>query len=190
MDAWWSQMSGFEHVLWIVAIPATLLLLVQLALSLLGGLEFGVHDGSGVDVHAGELGGHFQLLTVRNVVAFFAMFGWCGLALLHAGTPKLVIVGGGLLAGLLTMAVLALIFMGISQLASSGTMDLRTAVNATGSVYVPVPPRRTGTGKVNVTVSGKVVEADAMTDEDEKIGTGLSVRVKEVINGKLLIERE
>jgi len=192
MTAWWSQLSGFEHVYWIIAVPSTLALLVQLILSFLAGFElqhdFDVHDG---DLHSagGDIGGHFQLLTVRNVVAFFAMCGWSGLALYHGGFSKVIVILGSCFTGFVMMVIIAAIFLGISKLVSSGTIELKSAVNSIATVYVPIPPNRSGTGKINATIEGKVVEIGAVTDDTEKIATGTSVRIKDIVNNQYVVER-
>lgn len=51
MEAWWHSLSTLEHILLYIAVPATLILLVQTFLLLIGGGgEGGALDGDGVEV--------------------------------------------------------------------------------------------------------------------------------------------
>ncbi|MGH7576808.1 MAG: hypothetical protein ACREM1_16995, partial [Longimicrobiales bacterium] len=51
------------------------------------------------------------------------------------------------------------------------------------TVYLPVPPRRQGTGKVQFTLQGRTVELGAIADEAVVLPTGAAVVVVSVVNG-------
>ena len=75
-------------------------------------------------------------------------------------------------------------FMG--KLSDDGTLKLSNAIGKIGSVYLIIPPKRKGFGKVQVTVQG-VRTLDAMTDNDEEIPTGAIVEVIGVFNNEIII---
>jgi hypothetical protein len=87
----WSQIGIFEQVFWFITIPATVFFLILLALTIFGG-----ETDAGMDVNTdvdGEIADGdsipFQFLSLKNIVAFFTVFGWSGIGFkvpgLHRG---------------------------------------------------------------------------------------------------------
>ena len=64
-----------------------------------------------------------------------------------------------------------------AKLQQNGNLDIGYAVGRVGTVYIPIPPNMTGTGKINLTIQERFVEIDAKTAADRKLGTGESVRI-------------
>jgi membrane protein implicated in regulation of membrane protease activity len=184
MLAFWEHLGSFEKVLWFIAVFSSTVLLVQLVLTFLGmggGHDTDVNHDTGMETH-------FQLFSMRTLTAFFALFGWVGLACFNAGTPLPVTLGIAAVAGSAAMALVAGLFYGISRLTQDSTFDVQKIVGAQAKVYIPVPASRSGNGKVTVTY-GASRELDAVTDGD-KLPTGAQVRIKAVVNGStLLVER-
>ena len=54
---------------------------------------------------------------------------------------------------------------------------------------ITIPPERTGKGKVMVAFQQQLVEAEAITDEPQKIPTGASVRVVGKTGNTLIVKR-
>ncbi len=186
-----------------VGIVATVLLVLQLALTLLGlggdhdlagDHEVGLGDGP-LDMAHTEVGHDVStdhtpgpgLLSLRTILAFFVGFGWGGAFLLRLGLPTWVAVLGALGIGgaffLLVFWLMGLIY----SLAESGTIDLRNAVGQTGTVYLPIPPRRSGQGQVQVRVQGRLRELPAMTDAAERLPTGTLVRVVAMLTSEVVL---
>ena len=199
---WWNSLDALQHFFAYVAIPATLILCIQTILLLFGlgaggdgdldsdtsGLDTG--DGTAPDLDAPDLdtrdgeSGHdlahdpgLRIFTIRGLVAFFSVFGWAGLALSRSGVPGGVSTLIAFLLGLGAMVVLALMLRGALRLQSDGTMDLKNALGLCGTVYLTVPPRRQGTGKITLVLQGQLGEFEALTDEAEPLKTGQSVQV-------------
>ena len=76
-----------------------------------------------------------------------------------------------------TRTLVALMLRGALRLQSDGTMDLKNALGLCGTVYLTVPPRRQGTGKITLVLQGQLGEFEALTDEAEPLKTGQSVQV-------------
>ncbi len=200
MMDWWQTLPLMKQFFFTIAVPATVILLIQSVMSIMGlgsdgGEGEGPMDGMSGDLDEDALeeaidGSGFRFFTIRGIVAFVSVFGWTGAAVTGSATPVLVfLTATG--AGLSAMLLVALAFWGILQLQGKGNLDYRYSIGLQGEVYLPVPPERGGTGKVNVTIQERLVEVDAMTDEPERLPTGSRVRVVGLLgNNVLLVSKE
>jgi hypothetical protein len=187
-QSWWMSMTSIEHVYWIIAIAASTMLAIQLVIASVTGLD--LHSGSDLGGHHGDVGlPHFQLLTLRNIVAFFTIMGWSGIAFYHQHLPTALVVLLSIFCGLLMMLTTAAIFYGLSKLQSSGTLDSSGAVGKQASVYLTIPPAGGGNGQIHLVLQGKIVEMGAVTRDAVEIPTGSTVTVKELDNSNAVVER-
>jgi hypothetical protein len=190
-------MSPVEHVYWIIAIAASTLLAVQLIIACASGFEFHMGSmGSDLGSHGGDAGHHgdmgmphFQLLTIRNVVAFFSLFGWTGLAFFHQGLPLWAVVLLSCLCGFVMMVLTAAIFYSLYKLQGDGNVNYDSAKGLKATVYLKVPPVGQGMGQVRVVLQGKIIEMEAVSTSTEEIPTGSNVLIKEVSSSKAIVER-
>ncbi len=176
------------------AVVGGLLFLIRLGFSFLGG-DAGDFDGdtgdmdSGLDhsdaAHHGDPG--FKLFSLQGITGFFIMFGLVGLALSRAGGVVFWTALGGLLAGGVTMVVIALIFQSVQRLQSEGTLRIENAIGKEGTVYLTIP--ETGAGQVSVVVQGSLRQFEASSASHVRIPTGAKVRVVSIVsNRELLVE--
>jgi hypothetical protein len=177
-----------EKTLYLVlAIAGGGILLVQVLMQVFGlageGDFTGAHDVGHLDAtgHDGGAGSddgswYFGVLSFKALVAFAGFFGLTGMALLEAGwSPGLrAVCATG--AGLAGMVAVAFLMRSLTRLSSSGTLQLANAVGAAGSVYLRIPARGEGAGKVTLEVQGRSIQVDALTD-GEAIPTGARVQV-------------
>lgn len=216
---WWGALSLLQQIFACCAIPATVILIIQTLLLMFGfgahaadngeidhdfdhdfdhGADHGFshdssHDIDSADHDINHDGAHHasgvRLISLRGFVAFFAVGGWLGVALLESGvSPVLSVIiafAGGSLALLFVGFVLKLLY----DMQESGNIDPRNAVAKTGSVYIRIPANRTGTGKINITVQGAYKEMDAVTDCDEDIQSGKMVQVVSITADNTLVVR-
>ena len=77
---------------------------------------------------------------------------------------------------------------GMGKLSDDGTLKIRNAIGKSGIVYLPIPPKRGGTGQVQIKVQG-LQTLDAMTDDLTGFKTGQVVEVIEVLKGDILLVR-
>jgi hypothetical protein len=152
------------------AIVGGIVLLFQLVAGFVG-LEYGhAHDG-----HFGDAAGEgLNLLSVRSIAAGVAFFGIVGLATAALGPVVASVSAVG--AGAAAMVGVAAIIKTFGRLERDATLSLGSAIGSTGSVYLSIPARREGAGKVHLTVQGRLVECRAVTDEGE-LATGTPVLV-------------
>ncbi|GAB6108436.1 NfeD family protein [Fusibacter bizertensis] len=173
-----------------VAVPASLILIVQSLMTLLGlSGEIDVdYDGDGDVDMIGETG--LTLFSIRNIVAFFTFFGWSGLWLLNRGTSYLMTAFISFLIGFVFMLISMGLFFLVSKMQRNGTMNLQNAVGKTGEVYIPIPSHRQSYGKVMIVIQGTLSEIEAITDEDESLKTGTQIVVVEVVDqSRLLVKK-
>ena len=216
MVEWWSALSDLERFFALVAVPSTLLLLIQTVLLLLGmgghghddanlesdtsGLGSDVLEADSIDTdgsdggvdfdrgHDHSLGDHgLRIFTMRGFIAFFSIFGWCGLACLQGGIGVPLAMGISILAGIISMMSIAILLKGALKLQSTGTVSLTNAVGKSGTVYIRIPASRAERGKVNLLVQESFIEADALTDETFDLQTGREVTVVGLANPNTLL---
>lgn len=157
-----------------------------------GGFD-GNDAGHAVDVHDAHdeqgFDGGLRLFTFRGLVAFFSVMGWVGVICCTSGLPVAVSALIAVSAGLLAMVAIALLMKWLMSLQADGTENIRDALGVSGTVYLRIPQSRTGRGKVNAVIRGKLSELNAVTDEDRDIGYGEEVTVIGISGEDTLIVR-
>ncbi|MBE6565128.1 MAG: hypothetical protein E7655_07640 [Ruminococcaceae bacterium] len=203
---WWNSLSFISQVFYLIAIPSTLLLLVQTAMTFLGlggeggdasdlpdDLSADLPDeldlpdadadglfGSGDIESPADAGGGLdglRLFTLQGIVAFFVVFGWLGAALDTMGIPLALTLLIAAVGGFGMMFLLAFLTRAVFRLRSDGTADNRNAIGVSGKVHLTIPPSRTGSGKVHILLQGSYTEREAVTDDNQPIPTGCEVVV-------------
>ena len=183
MINWWNSMDLTGQIFALIAIPSTLVLVVQTVLLLIGvgGLADGVDlDGDGVPDTPGFEGdgdGGLALFSLRGIMSLAAVAGWSGLVMHEAEIPLGLTVFLAAAFGFLAMVGIAFIMKLASKLQQNGNLDIGYAIGKVGTVYIPVPPKMSGSGKINLTIQERFVEVDAKTPCDRKLNTGESVRI-------------
>ncbi len=189
MEEWFTAFTLFEKIYWSIALISSVIFVILLIMTLLGG-DAEDFDGGDVDADIdGDTGIGFQFLSFKNLMGFLTIFGWSGIACLDGGLSKFLTVLISVICGLLMMFIMATLFYYLGKLQSSGTLKLKNALNQVGEVYLTIGANRSSIGKVSVTVQGTLRELEALTDEENNLVLGNVVRVKNVTdNGILIVE--
>jgi hypothetical protein len=189
LSSWWGGLSTLTAIYWIITIPASLVFVIQLIMTLIG--ADADHDGldaigdADVSVDA-DHGIGFQFISIKNFLAFFTVFGWVGLAGIYGELPTWATILISTSAGILMMLIMATIYYFMGKLAESGNVKLESAVGKVATVYLFIPPKRKATGKVQLKLQGYRT-LDAMTDDEEQIPTGSVVQVIGIVNDEILL---
>lgn len=203
MLEWFSALEPLQKIFYYVAIPATVILLVQTILLIIGigseaasdaGTEaFSENTDAGpAESYEGDSNGigGLRLLSVRGIVAFFAVAGWTGIVLLDLQLHPALTVFVSLVCGTLALLGIAKMFQLTNKLQENGAVDKKYAIGGLAEVYLSIPPKRGGKGKISVTIQGRYQEFDAVTAEDEKLPTGEMVRIVDLEGDVFVVEKE
>ena len=183
----WQSLMLTEKIYWCIAIPFSVLFILQIILTFFGGDIDEIEADGDSDISVDhDTGIDFQFLTLKNLVAFFTIFGWAGIACIDGGLGigKTVIISS--ISGFIMMTIMASIIYFMGKLTDSGTLNIQNAIGKVGSVYLTVPAKREGLGKVQVKVQG-LRTLDALTDYEEEIKTGAVIEVVEILNNEILV---
>lgn len=210
---WWEGMDITQRTAFIIACAATLILIIQIIIMLAGGeveadvsadvtdisgasdvdldvngdgISDGVSDGS---VGSGAAHFGFRLLSLRSILAFLAVGGWVTYTVGYALNWYLALIIG-LVAGLAAACLMAAAIIGIEKLQTNGTINPNATISKSGSVYLLIPPKRSGKGKVSILVSEHYKEYDAVTDSEESIPTGANITVIAHLGDNLLLVKK
>lgn len=214
---WWNNLQLVEQVLYCIAVPASLILIIQTVMMLLGlgegGEGINPSDTSGLDVPDTDfdvsvdgdfsadgnmdLSNHdisnpsdiadFRLLSVQSVIAFLCIFGWSGITAIANGMPEWAALVLAAVLGFAAMLLVAKIIQWSSKLAQNGTFNVKNLLGESGIVYIPIPPKGNGSGKINVSCGERFLEFDAISEGDETLSTGVPVRVVDIVSGSVLV---
>jgi len=188
MEQWFEALSLFEKIYWVVAGISSIILIILLLMTLLGGDTDGLDGDVDADIE-GDVGVDFQFLSFKNLMGFFTIFGWSGIACIDNGLSMGLTIIISVICGLLMMLAMATLFYYLAKLQSSGTLKLKNALNQIGEVYLTIGANRSKIGKVSIKVQGTLRELEALTDEGTDLMQGNVVKVKEVTdNGILIVE--
>ncbi len=190
--SWWDLLSPLQKIHWGIALPATIIFVIQLILTLTAGGDTdmdgaGDHDGD----FSGDHGDGMHIFSVKSILAFLMFYGWGGLAAIEKGMHVWWGVSAiSLVIGIIMMLFTAWIFFMLLKLQSSGTLVMENAIGKEAEVYLTIPAKKKGNGKVQLIIQGGYKTLDAVTEEPEDIATGTFVEVVEVMNDTLLVKRK
>lgn len=167
----------------VCAIVGSVILILQFLLTLIG-LD---HDNAdigevGDDLELGDeyVDAHhgssiiFGVLSFRSVVAAVALFGIGGRGALEAGLSPYFSLVVAIAFGALALFLVAWLMRTLYGLKSDGTVHIQNCLGMPATVYLGIPGKKAGKGKVTVSVQNRTMEYAAITDDDE-IPTGSQV---------------
>ena len=207
MMEWWNTLALDLQVFYGIGILATLLLVIQLIMTMLGlgddgaadGMDAGFGDGADGIMDGGdgaadgaadggdsEHGDGLSLISTRTIVAFLAGFGWTG-AMARGGDLSLPLaVIAAVAVGFVLMLMVFWLMRALYSLRQSGSLDYHNAIGELGTVYVKIPSRGEGSGQIQIVVQGRLATVAATTDSDEPIPSGNQVKVVKLQAGNTL----
>jgi len=186
ISSWWQSLVMFEKIFWVFSLLFSLLFVIQLIMAFAGG-DGDLAAGDADDYIGHDDGIGYQFFTIKNLIAFFTVFGWTGIACIKGGMSKGLTIGIALLAGSIMVVMMAFLFRSMSRLKQSGTLQMKNAIGLVAETYLFIPAGRGGFGKIHIKVQGSLHELQAITDDTEKIPTGKLVKVVGIVNDSVLL---
>lgn len=191
----WESLSLLSKILFCTGIATTAILLIQIILLIIGfaGDAFGDGDfdvdGDG-DFDMDDVGGSgVGLFTVKGLVAFFSLGSWTGFAMDVSGCHEALTIGISVLVGIVALIGVGFLYKALNKLQSNGTLNMSNAVGKNAEVYLTIPASNSGVGKVTLEVQERYIEVNARTLKGEALPTGSIVKVVDIVNGELIVEK-
>lgn len=187
MQEWFSNLELFPKIYWVVALLGSLIFIITLILTFIGG-DAEMDDVGDVDAEIdSDTGIGFQFITFKNLVGFFTIFGWSGIACLDAELSKPLTIIISSICGLIMMTIMAAMFYYMKKLNDSGTLNYKNAIDTVGEVYLTIGANRSKIGKAHVRIQGALRELEALTDSNTDLASGTVIKVKNVTSNGILI---
>ena len=173
------------------AVVGGTIMVCQFLLTMIGlGGDADFADDVPDDLSSDSDGGHgswlFGVISFRTLSAALGFFGLGGWAVRASGldVPLQLLAAVG--SGAAAMYGVHYIMLLFARLSHDGTVRIDGAIGKTGTVYIPIPAKRTGVGKIQLKLQNRIVEYSAMTSGDEKLPTGAKVVVVKLLESSTL----
>lgn len=192
MTEWWTSLDLFMKILWCIAIASSLIFIIETVLTFIGA-DVEMDMDTDFDVPDGGFEGDpsMNLYTFRNLVNFLLGMSWTAILLQEQIASKALLMIIAFSVGALLVFAVMMMFKGLSKMQQSGNIDVyKSAIGCNGKVYLTVPAERKGTGKVQININNSVREYDALTDSEDDLKTGTSIKVTEVLDTNTLLVEE
>jgi hypothetical protein len=145
-----------------------------------GSHDTSVHHDSGPGSHVTNW--FYEIISIRTLSAAAAFFGLTGHAALAWGYSRPGSFVAATLAGAGAMYGVYWMYKQVYRLQHSGTENIRNAIGAPAVVYVPIPAKRAGAGKVTFRLQNRSVEYLAVTDSERRLATGEKVVIRAIVS--------
>ncbi len=181
-------LQSFEPLLkvfWFIAIPASLIFIIQTILTFIGA---DATDRLDADFDSNLEGGDstFQLFSLRNLVNFLLGFSWGGISFYNTIENKSLLVIVSFVIGASFIFLFFVVIQQLQKLAEDNSFRIEKTLNKTAEVYLTIPEKKSGQGKILVSVNGAFHELPAMT-ENEKIPSNTLVKIVKFENNNIPI---
>ncbi|OUL62510.1 serine protease [Flavobacterium sp. AJR] len=170
---------------WFVAIPTSVIFIIQTILSFIGADSFHGLDAD-FDTDLGGTDEQFHLFSLRNLINFLLGFSWTGISFYATVPNKTLIVILALLVGIVFVFLFFIIIKQLQKLAEDNSFKIINTLNKTAEVYLIIPESKKGKGKIMISVNGAFHELEAMTEKNT-IASGAVVKVVKIENDNILI---
>jgi len=192
LSEWFNQLDPILKMYWGIAIFASIVVLLQTCLSFLGTGDVDTGDvdvdfDADTDADADSLdhAGAMHLFSIRNVFYFLLGFGWTGVSFWNTIPNRGILCLVAVLVGCIFIGIFLFIYRQMMKLQSNGAFDINDSVGKVCDVYLRIPAKNQGLGKVQVSFNGSIQELDARST-GEQIPSGVKVQVVRVIDKKVL----
>jgi hypothetical protein len=179
------QLAPLLKTFWLVAIPASLIFIIQTILTFMGA---DATDGIEADFEGdlGDMDAPFQLFSFRNLINFLLGFSWTGISFYGGIEQAWLLILLAIAVGILFVYFFFIIIQQVQKLAEDNSFKLSNTIGKTAEVYLTIPAHKSGKGKVLISVNGAYHELEAVT-ENEEIKSNLLVKIIQIESDNLLL---
>jgi len=170
---------------WFVAIPTSLIFIIQTIMTFVGADSV---DGieADFDGNLDSTDAPFQLFSLRNLINFLLGFSWTGISFYTTIQNNLFLILLSFVIGVLFVYLFFIIIQQVQKLAEDNSFKISSTLNKTAEVYLTIPEKKSGKGKIIISVNGAFYELNAMTEKD-KIASNTIVKVVKIENNNILL---
>jgi membrane protein implicated in regulation of membrane protease activity len=180
------NLDSLHQGFWYIAIGSSLFFLIQTILTFIGS----DHSTAGTDFSdAMHNDSPFQLFSLRNMINFLLGFGWGGVAFYDSIESKGLLIFVSLLVGTVFVALFFFLIIQILKLTEDNTFHQENLIGKVGEVYLTIPAKMSGKGKIIISLNGTSHELQAMTESEESIPSNHSVRVVYIYDETLIVAK-
>ena len=143
-------MDAPQKAFWIIAVVASVVFVIQTILTFIG-----IDGDSDYDVSTADTvddAGFNGVFSFRNLVNFLLGYGWTGVVMYDNIASKFWLYAISIGVGLLFVAAFVFMFRQMMKLAHDGPFHTDECIGVVADVYLRIPPKRQGRGKVQFSV--------------------------------------
>lgn len=187
MTEFFDSMDSTQRFYVYIAIGASIIFIIQTVMTFIGAdSDTGMDADFDGNLDAGAY--PFQLFSLRNLINFLLGFGWAGATLYDIIDNNIILGIIAVIIGALFILVFFIIMKTLMRLSEDNSFDLKSAIGKTGDVYLTIPPKRTGKGKVFISVNGSTKELDAITDSENALMNNSLIKIIGLEGDLLIVE--
>ena len=174
---------NLAQVCFYVAVAATVLFVGKMFLFMVSG-----HGADDMGVDVSDTDASFSLISVQGIIAFFMTFGWCGWVAIEKMTwEPLNAALVSFLAAVFVLCFTAFFMSSLKKLNRVVVTDLKTLIGQTGKAYTKFEPD--GNGQIQIELNEKLATLPAVNKSNEHIEFTDIVKVMDVVDDILYIEK-
>ena len=178
-----SEFLTIENIFWTLAVFATVLYILKLAVFLIvgGDVELEADFDSITEVETS-----FTFLSVQSVLAFLMGFGWCGIsAIMQFSVSTQIALLIALLCGFVCMFLSAWLMFSIKKLNKTVVTDINELIGKQGKAYTDIESN--GLGQIEINLNNKLSILAAVNIGEEKIEAFAPIKVEKVEDKKIYV---
>ena len=179
------NLDTFLRTFWYVALGSSLVFIFQTIMTFVGG---DVTDGLDADFDGDFDGGDapFQLFSFRNLVNFLLGLSWGGISFYDTIESPALLIAVASVIGIAMVAIFFVIITQLQKLQEDNSFKIRDTISKTGEVYLNIPEKKSGMGKISISIGGAHHELNAIS-EKKAIETGTLIRVVRIESDNILV---
>jgi len=127
--------------------------------------------------------------SLRNLTNFLLGFGWAGVAFYPMIENKFLLTILAAAVGVGFVLIFFLVIKQLLKLSEDNTFKINDLKNKTGEVYLKIPAQSLGKGKVLISLKGTNHELYAITNSETDILSGELIKVVDIKDEILIVEK-